>query len=353
MGAQQYRNELDRKCRQRVHAEKKAGEYRNKESKKRAEADRARRDAVKTKSPASQKSKLSRATQRDREATSAGTEANKWQTKAAGYRKQEADLQSKLSKAERTATDAAERKRKRGQAVSDRIAAAERAETAERFDRTERAVGEVFRELRAPRPEKLRVLLLGSSSEGELRIGREQKRIRAAVESALHRNLIELDVRPAATANDLLDGITKFRPHVVHFSGHSNQDLLVFEHEIDAPHQGHAVTSRAFSRAIAATDEPPQLVMLNACNSAAQIETLVTEVVPLAIGMADSIEDGDAINYAAQFYASIANGQSVRSAHLAGQAALELAGLNGSDLPTLAAAEEFDAAGVILVKPAE
>ncbi|BDA63846.1 hypothetical protein MANAM107_06800 [Actinomyces capricornis] len=69
--------------------------------------------------------------------------------------------------------------------------------------------------------------------------------------------------------------------------------------------------------------------------------------------MADSIADGDAINYAAQFYASVANGQSVRSAHLAGQAALELAGLDGPELPTLAAAPGVDPATTILVWPAD
>jgi hypothetical protein len=30
------------------------------------------------------------------------------------------------------------------------------------------------------------------------------------------------------------------------------------------------------------------------------------------IGMADEIDDGDAIAYAAQFYATVANGQSIR-----------------------------------------
>lgn len=249
MGSQQYRGELERKRKQRVDAEKKAGEYRNKESKKRAEADKARQEATKTKSAATQKSKLSRAAQRDTEAASAGSEANKWQAKASGYRKQEADLQTKLARAERSEADAAERKRKREQTAADRRAAAERAATEARFDRTEHAVGEALRELRAPKPEKLRVLLLGASSEGDLRVGREQKRIRSAVESALHRDLIELDVRPAATASDLLDGITKFRPHVVHFSGHSNEDLIVFEHDTDAPHAGHVVTARARSPA--------------------------------------------------------------------------------------------------------
>lgn len=356
LGSQQYRGELERKRKQRVDAEKKAGEYRIKESNKRAEADKARQEAAKTKSAATQRSKLNRADQCDKAAATAGKEANKWQTKASGYARQEADIQAKLSKAERSEADAAERKRKREQVAADRRAATERAQTDARFTRTEhtvQTVSEALRHLRAPKPEKLRVLLLGASSEGDLRVGREQKRIRAAVESALHRDLIELDARPAATAEDLLDGITKFRPHVVHFSGHSNEDLIVFEHETDAPHEGHVVTAREFSRAIAATDDPPLLVMLNACKSAAQIDQLVADTVPFAIGMADSIQDGDAINYAAQFYASIANGQSVRSAHLAGQASLELAGLDGAELPTLASASDVDPATTILVKPAE
>lgn len=40
-------------------------------------------------------------------------------------------------------------------------------------------------------------------------------------------------------------------------------------------------------------------------------------------------------------------------AHVSGQVALELAGLDGADLPTLAAAHGVDPGNVILVKPAE
>ena len=214
------------------------------------------------------------------------------------------------------------------------------------------SVDHVVRQLRAPKPENLRVLILGASAEGDLRVGREQKRIRTAVESALHRDQIDLDVRPAATTADLLDGITKFRPHVVHFSGHSNEALIVFEDEKDEPHEGVIVTARAFAKAIEVTDEPPLLVLLNSCKSAAQVDGLVAQVAPFAIGMADSIDDGDAINYAAQFYAAIANGQSIKASHLSGQAALELAGLNGAELPSLAWAQGVDPATTILVKPA-
>jgi len=350
LSAQQYRGELERKRKQRVEAEKKAGEFRIKESKKRAEADKARNEASATKSPSTQKSKLNLAGQRDREAASAGSEANRWQTKASTYAKDELAIQAKLLRAEASEAAALERARKRDQMTADRRMAAERAQTHARLSKTEGAVGEALRVLRAPKPEKLRILLLGASSEGDLRVGREQKRIRAAVETALHRDLIEIDARPAATTADLLEGITKFRPHVVHFSGHSSEELLVFEGEQDDLHEGVYVAGDTFSRAIAATDEPPLLVLLNGCSSAGQIDYLVDSVVPIAIGMADSIDDGDAINYAAQFYASVANGQSVRSAHMSGRVALELAGLEGADLPTLASAADVDPAQVVLVK---
>lgn len=350
MSTSQYRGQLDRKRKQLLEAEKKAGEYRSKESKKRAEASTARQAAAKAKSESTVKTKQREAERKEKEATTAGQEAHRWQNKVNGYAKEASALQTKLTRAESVEADMAERLRKRDQQSAERRAVAERAALEARITGTETAVDHVLRQLPAPKPEKLRVLILGAASGGDLRVGREQKRIRAAVESALHRDQIELDVRPAATTADLLDGITKFRPHIVHFSGHSNEELIVFEDEKDEKHKGVIVTARAFSRAIQATDDPPLLVLLNSCKSASQIDSLVSQLVPFAIGMADSIEDGDAINYAAQFYAAIANGQSINSAHLSGQAALELAGLNGAELPTLASASDVDPAKTILVE---
>ncbi|WP_336084642.1 CHAT domain-containing protein [Nocardia sp. SSK8] len=351
MSANQYRNQLTTKRKQRVDAEKKAGEFRTKESKKRGEAAAVRLAASKTKSESIAKSKLREAERKDKEAETAGKEAGRWQERASNYAKSEADLQGKLAKAEKSEADAAELKRKRDEQRAQRLAAGQQAELESRIANTESAVDRVLRRLPTPKPEKLRVLILGAAGEGDLRVGREQKRIRAAVESALHRDQIEFDVRPAATPADLLDGIGRFRPHVVHFSGHSDDDFLVFEQDTDELNSGTDVTAGAFVRAIQATDTPPLLVMLNSCNSAAQIDDLVAEVVPFAIGMADEIEDGDAINYAAQFYASITNGQSINSSHLSGRSALELAGLTGADLPTLVWAPDVDPSVTILVKP--
>jgi hypothetical protein len=351
VSASLYRSQLEQKRRQRLDAEKKAGELRSKESKKRAEAATARAAATKTKSATTAKSRLSEAERREKEAATAGKDAGNWQTKASRYAKEEAALMEKVAKAEAAEAASAERRRKVDQQAADRQAAAARRDVDRRLADTDHKLERTAQEVREPQKEKLRILILGASSEGDLRVGREQKRIRAAVESAHHRDLVELDARPAATAQDLLDGITKFRPHVVHFSGHSDPTVIVLEKELDHLHEGAEVSARAFRAAVRATDTPPLLVLLNSCNSAAQIGDLVTDDTPFTIGMTDTIEDGDAITYATQFYASVANGQSIRSAHLAGQAALELSGLEDTDLPQLAVAPGFDPSTAMLVRP--
>lgn len=227
MSVNQYRSELERKRKQRVDAEKKAADYRVKESSKRAQAARARQAADRLTSEGSVRSKMREAERKEGEAVTAGKEAARWQGRAADYAKAEAALQAKLARAERVDAEAAEKRRQREQRQAEHRAAAETAAFDLRVRHTENAVSDALRQLPAPEPEKLRVLILGASAEGDLRVGREQKRIRAAVESALHRDQIELDTRPAATTSDLLDGLTKFRPHVVHFSGHSNDDLIL------------------------------------------------------------------------------------------------------------------------------
>ena len=58
MSASQYRSQLDRKRKQRIDADKKAGEYRSKESAKRADAAKARQAAAKTSSTSTRSSKL-------------------------------------------------------------------------------------------------------------------------------------------------------------------------------------------------------------------------------------------------------------------------------------------------------
>lgn len=349
MSATMYRRQLEQKRQQRLAAEQKSNEFRSKESKKRTDAAKARQAASTTKSAGTQKSKLREADRNEKEATTAGGHAASWAKKASRYGTEEAALQTKLVRAERAEALDAEKKRNRDEQQAARQAKSAQQRLESRVARTEEEPTVVARQLPQPKAEKLRVLILGASADGGLRLGREQKRIRAAVESALGRDLIEFDVRPAATTDDLQDGISRFRPHVVHFSGHSGETVIEFEDDTDESHAGVVVTAAAFARAVAATDAPPLLVFLNSCESAGHIQDLVENVAPFAIGMSDEIGDTDAIVYAARFYTSIADGQSVLSAHAAGQAALDLAGLESAELPTLAWADDVNPGETVLV----
>ncbi|MCC9738515.1 hypothetical protein [Streptomyces sp. MNU89] len=350
MNASYYRSQLDRKNKARADAEKKIGEFRKKEADMSAKATKERAAAAKASSQATINSKLRAAERHENEANKASKDASTWSAKAGKLSKETADLSAKLAKAEQAERAAAEKARQREQQKAARRATAEQQKIKSRLSTTEGEVRTVLRELRAPKPEKLRVLLLAAASDGDLRVGREQQRIRTAVQSATHRDLVELDVHPAATANVFLDALTRFRPHIVHFSGHSTQDLIAFEKDEDGFHEGAIVGAGAFARAIAAVDDKPLLVLLNSCYSAAQTGKLV-DIVPFAIGMSDTIGDTDAITYAARFYAAVADGQSVQAAHLLSLSAIELNGLLDHDLPTLASAADVDPSTTKLVTP--
>lgn len=309
--------------------------------------------------------KLRDAARHEGEANAAAKESASWQTKAAAYLKEEATLMKRLSESEDSERKSAERKR-----VADEKKRLQQAAQAER-ERERRAtddaraaarlhaqlaaqIGDHERELadlRQPRQERLRLLMLASSGAGDLRVAREQKRIKDAVQFASGRESISLDLRPAATGDDLLSGLTQGRPHIVHFSGHGNDAVVLFEEDTDEPNAGAVVAADTLAAALRAVDEPPLLVVLNACSSAAQARKLVGGIASFAIGHADSIADGDAIAYAARFYASLADGQSIQASHDIAKAALLLQGTPDADLPQLYAAAGLDPADIILVLP--
>lgn len=349
MSIQQDRRELERKQKAQSDSARKAADLRTKEARKRADAAKADQAADRTRSASQAQSKRREAVRALEAANKYGRDASALEAKAAGYGSDAAKLQAKIANAE-----TAERQRAaRQQTIAQRAAQIQQRELAQQIASSQERIAmseQALRALSAPKAEKLRILMLGASSEGDLRVTREHTRIRRAVEAALHRDQVEIDVRLSATTQDLQDGIAKFRPHVVHFSGHGDEQLISFEEDVDDFHTGIVVTASAFASACQATDSPPTLIVFNACKSSGTADALVDRFAPLAIGMTDSIDDGDALNYAAALYSSVANGQSVNSAHLAGRAAIELSG-GEHELPYLATAQGIDPTTVILVKP--
>ncbi|MEM5584665.1 CHAT domain-containing protein [Roseibium sp. AS2] len=100
-----------------------------------------------------------------------------------------------------------------------------------------------------------------------------------------------------------------------------------------------------------ATDLPPKLLVMNACNTLDGSDILL-EAVPVLIAMSDTVGDAGAGVFASQFYAAIASAQSVGSALRQAKAMMKQALLReDAELPQILSRPDTDPNEVVLIKP--
>ncbi len=199
-----------------------------------------------------------------------------------------------------------------------------------------------------PKPEVLRVLYLTANPEMDLRTEVEVRDVQQAVKRALHRDLIDVQYRPAATPEDLLDGLNDVRPHVVHFSGHAGDASVLFDNASVETPEGRAVPFELLARAVGATAQPPTLLVLNGCDTLDGAEVLL-EATPVVVAMATEISDLAASAFAARFYAAVASAQPVGAALRQGAVALDFMGLDEGWKPELLTRDDVSVDELVLV----
>lgn len=207
--------------------------------------------------------------------------------------------------------------------------------------------------MREPEPEKLRVLYMTASPPGAtdpLRLDAEVNNVLRAIRGSRHRDLIDIRPRPAASPQDLIDGINDFRPHVVHFSGHGGPDGLLFDNASVTDPQERLVSFASLAKLLAATDQPPTLVFLNACDTADEAAVLL-DAIPALIAMDAPIGDASAAVFSTQFYAAVGGAQPLSKAVEQAKAATEIALDLDMDLVTLRVRPDIDATVLRLVAP--
>jgi len=199
------------------------------------------------------------------------------------------------------------------------------------------------------RRKKLTVLYLCATPEGEspLRVDLEAKRIQEHIRGSRYRDNVTVEYRPAADLDSLLNGLNDVSPQIVHFSGHSNEDGIA----LDTGKSGHqsvqGLTYDQLAQALAATDNPPEVVVLNSCKSSEARKHLIPGA-KIVIAMRTSVTDHAATTFATRFYAAIASGQSVKAAFEQGKIAVSVGAIAEADTPELIYRRDIDPASVVL-----
>lgn len=315
-------------------------------AKARALATAKREQAARTSSSSMSRSYLKSAETAEKKAASEDRKVAEVSKKLGELAKRKADAVKQLDRANQA------QERSKNSADAKRRADEKRhAQEVARLTRsTVRYVHEV-RTIEPPKPEMLRVLYLTSNPDAEnyLRVDVEVREVRQAIRKALHRDLVEMDHRPAATPEDLLDGLNEDRPHVVHFAGHGGGSAILFDNASVEDPSGRIVSFDLLARALAATDAPPKALVLNACDTLEGAHVIL-ESVPIVIAMASSVSDLAASAFAARFYSAVASAQSIQSAVDQGAVAVDLLDLHEGWKPSLLCREGIDPASLVLVQ---
>jgi len=316
-------------------------------------AQRKAEQAMRTSSASSAKSYLRQADQETKKSLDLERKANDCARKIADIERQITAKQRSLGISMKQEQTRADRERVARQRTLDR-------ETQKRRQDELKHAREIARLSRPevqhvlvplPKPEKLRILYLTANADMNqpLRTEAEVNSILRELRGTKYRDQIDLQVRPAATKKDLLDGINDVRPHVIHFSGHGDDGLLAFDNaSIDDP-QSVVIEFDILAELLDATGSPPTLLVMNACRTLHGSDILL-EAVPILIAMNDSVSDAAAGVFATQFYSAIASGQPIGAALKQARVALKMALMKeDAELPQLACRDDVNADRVSLV----
>jgi len=185
------------------------------------------------------------------------------------------------------------------------------------------------------------------NARSPLRVDAEMRQVQEEVRGSRLRDNIALHYRPAANLKSIMDGLNDLAPGIIHFSGHGHSGGIEVDHAKVQRPSGKTVSFDLLAKAIAAVDDPPQVIVLNSCHSAGAKKAFLPPA-KAVIAMGDTISDLAATAFAAQFYAAVAAGQSLKAAFDQGVVAVEAVSLNEARTPQLMLADGVTASKIFL-----
>lgn len=179
--------------------------------------------------------------------------------------------------------------------------------------------------------EKIKILFLASNPKDihQVKLDKELSAIDAKIQLGTHRDSFDLRSQWAVTPDALQEALLRFRPHIVHFSGHgSDKEEIVLQ---DAARKSKPVGKQALTDLFRILKDNVRVVVLNSCFSRAQAEA-ISQTIDFTVGTSKAVKDSAAIGFAAAFYRALAFGRTVREAFRLATNQLQLSSIEGSDI---------------------
>jgi hypothetical protein len=184
--------------------------------------------------------------------------------------------------------------------------------------------------------DKIRILFLTANptNTNRLRLDEESRAIDQSLRRAEFRDRFELELFQAVQVTDLQECLLRFKPHIVHFSGHgSNAGEILLQ---DRNGLSRPVSARALERLFLVLKDNIRCVVLNACYSQVQADAIAQHI-DAVVGMSTAIGDQAAISFSAAFYQALAYGRSLRTAFELGAVQIDLEDIPENETPQIIA----------------
>lgn len=185
-----------------------------------------------------------------------------------------------------------------------------------------------------PGSELITILFMSSNPSGTdpLKLGNEVRTIDERLRKSEMGKRFAIEQQWATRVSDIQDAMLRYKPAIVHFSGHGSiTGELVFE---DAAGKVQEVRAEALGRLFRVFKKDVKCVVLNACWSAMQSQAIAAEI-GCVVGMSRRVDDRAASDFAAGFYGALGYGKNVQDAFDLGCNQIDLSGLKDADVPRL------------------
>lgn len=192
------------------------------------------------------------------------------------------------------------------------------------------------------------ILFLGANPSDSTRIAldREVREIAQRLRGAEQRDAFRIEQAWAVRTTDLQEQLFRFRPTVVHFSGHgSPAGELIFMNDAGL---AVALSTAVLANLFRTLGGGIRCVVLNACFSEAQAEAISGHV-DCVVGMSTAMNDGAALAFAGAFYEALGHGCDVHTAFELGCSQIALSGLAKTVVPKLLVHDGLQARNIRLV----